>query len=98
MVKPAPAASFKVSQAEFLLQFLIVALDDPTLLGQSDQIAQAAVRVQIRHPVFARFSLALGPLYQQPFFRMRLGPFLGSGANRGVRSGTLVFRRVEGQG
>jgi len=52
VVKAAPAAAFKVAQAEFLLQFLIVAFDDPALFGQRDQIAQLAVFRQIGHPVF----------------------------------------------
>ena len=33
MVKTAPASSFIMSQSEFLLQFLVVALDDPTMFG-----------------------------------------------------------------
>ena len=43
VVKAAPAAAFKVAQAEFLFQFLIVAFDDPALFGQRGQIAQLAV-------------------------------------------------------
>jgi hypothetical protein len=31
MVKAAPASSFIVAQAEFLLQFLVITLDDPAL-------------------------------------------------------------------
>ena len=38
MVKTAPASSFIVAQSEFLLQFFVVALDDPAMLGQSHQI------------------------------------------------------------
>ena len=37
MVKAAPAATLVVAKAEFLLQFLIVALDPPAQLGQLDR-------------------------------------------------------------
>ena len=40
VVKAAPAAAFKMAKAEFLLQFLVIAFDDPTLFGQGHQIAQ----------------------------------------------------------
>ena len=36
VVKAAPAAPFVVSQSQFLLEFLVVALNDPALFGQSD--------------------------------------------------------------
>ena len=66
----APTASFKMAQAEFLLQFLVIPFDDPAaLFGQSNQVAQADVFGQIRQPVFARFGLAAGPFDEQPFFR-----------------------------
>ncbi len=51
MVEAAPAASFKVAQAQFLFQLLIIALDDPTLFAQGDQVAQPGGIGQIRHPV-----------------------------------------------
>jgi hypothetical protein len=43
MMKAAPASSFVLAQPEFLFEFLIIALDDPTLFGQRDQILQIAV-------------------------------------------------------
>ena len=38
MMKPAPASSFKVAESEFLLQFFVITLDNPALLGQTHQI------------------------------------------------------------
>ena len=38
MMKAAPAAPFVVPQSHFLLDLLVVALDDPALLGGCDQI------------------------------------------------------------
>jgi hypothetical protein len=48
MVKPAPASSFIVAQSEFLLQFFVVTLDDPALLGQAHQIGKRGVGGQSR--------------------------------------------------
>lgn len=66
MVKSAPAAAFKMSQPEFLFQFLIVAFDEPALFGQCDQIRQKEVFPQIGQPVRARFGLAARPFDQEP--------------------------------
>ena len=35
MVKTAPASSLIVAQSQFLLQFVVAALDDPALLSQA---------------------------------------------------------------
>jgi hypothetical protein len=35
MMETAPASSFKVPEPQFLLEFLIVAFDDPAVLGQA---------------------------------------------------------------
>jgi hypothetical protein len=43
VVKTAPASPFVMSESEFLLQFLIIALDNPTMFGQSDQISNLGV-------------------------------------------------------
>jgi hypothetical protein len=43
MVKSAPAASFIVSQTEFLFQFLIVSFDDPSMLGPIDQLIEREI-------------------------------------------------------
>jgi hypothetical protein len=40
VVKSAPTPAFLVSQAQFLLEFFIVAFDDPALFGQLDQRLQ----------------------------------------------------------
>ena len=37
MVEAAPAPSFKMSQPDLLLEFLVIALDPPAQLGQIDQ-------------------------------------------------------------
>ena len=43
MVKAAPAASFIVTQSEFLLQFFIVTLDDPAMFSQAHQMPQVGI-------------------------------------------------------
>ena len=40
MVKSAPTPSFIVAQSQFLLEFLIVAFDDPAVFGHLDQRLQ----------------------------------------------------------
>ena len=40
VVKATPSAAFEVSQPQFLLEFLVVSFNDPSLFGQSQQFAQ----------------------------------------------------------
>src|SRR6478672_6449742 len=71
-MKPSPAPAFVMPQSEFLLEFLIILLDNPALLGESNQILQFRTRWQGRKPVLCGLGLRLRPLDQQPFFRMWL--------------------------
>jgi len=48
MMKATPAASFVVTQTEFLLQFLIVPLDHPAMFGQVHQCDQRGIHRQSR--------------------------------------------------
>jgi len=73
MMKAAPSASFIVTEPEFLLQFLIVALDPPAQLGQVNEIPQRHIRRQSGQPVFGGFRFALRPLDQTPFLRPGAG-------------------------
>ena len=72
-MKSAPAASFKVSQTEFLLQFLVIAFDDPAMFGEIDQITERRVNRERGEPVFRGFLLLRRPFDEKPFFRVRLG-------------------------
>ena len=40
MMESAPTATFVVTQPEFLLQFLIIPLDDPAVFGKAHQFDQ----------------------------------------------------------
>src|ERR1035437_3884828 len=71
MVKPAPVPAFEVSQAKFLLQFFVVALDAPAQFCSGNQFAQSDRGGQIRQPVFGWFFFCLRPFDQQPLLRMR---------------------------
>ena len=73
MMKAAPAAPFKVPQPEFLLQFLVIALNNPAVFGEIDQIAERCVGGKRGQPVLRRLLFLLWPFDQKPFFRMRLG-------------------------
>src|SRR4051794_40456545 len=74
MVEAAPAASFVVSQAQFLFQLLVIALDPPAQFGQIDQAIERHVRWESGKPILGGLGLTLGPFDQQPFLAPRLGP------------------------
>src|SRR6267143_1272559 len=71
MVEAAPAASLVVTKPDFLLEFLIVALNAPAQLDKIDEPREADVLRQRREPVPGRLGFPFGPLDQQPF-RMQL--------------------------
>jgi hypothetical protein len=62
MVKAAPASSFIVAQSEFLLQLLVVTLDDPAMLRYPHQIFKWDGSGQSGEPVLGRFCLLARPL------------------------------------
>ena len=68
-MKAAPSASFIVAEPEFLLQFLIVALDPPAQFGEIDEIPQRHIGWQTGQPILRRFGFPVRPLDQTPFFR-----------------------------
>ena len=43
MMKAAPTTSFIVAQPKFLLQFLIIPLDDPAMFGQMHQFPETEI-------------------------------------------------------
>src|ERR1700724_1560545 len=59
MVQPAPVATFKMPQPQFLFQLLIIPFDDPAVFGHLDQIFKCGVQRQRRYPVL---SSVLSPL------------------------------------
>ena len=76
MVEPAPAPALVVPKPEFLLEFLVVALDPPAQLGQVDEALEGDVRGQGREPVCRGLLLLRRPLDQQPFLRAGLAKML----------------------
>src|SRR5258708_36167425 len=72
MMEATPSPTFKMPEADFLLELLIVALDAPTQLGEVDQAMKGDVHGKRRQKGFGRLGLVLGPLDQEPFFRARL--------------------------
>src|SRR6201982_507612 len=71
MVKTAPASSFIMFPCQFLFLLLVVALDDPTMFGQSHQISKLHVFGQSVEPVLGRFGFRAGPLDEEPFLSAR---------------------------
>ena len=66
MVKAAPAASFVMPPSDFLLELLVVAFDDPALLGRRQQILALGFLGQVRQPGLRRLRFFRRPLDQQP--------------------------------
>jgi hypothetical protein len=61
MVEASPAAALVMSKAEFLLEFLVIALDPPAQLGQIDQPLEGDVVGKVGEPIFGRLLLARPP-------------------------------------
>ena len=72
VVKASPASSFIVTEAKFLLEFLIVALDPPAHFGGCDERLKVGIGRQGRKPVFGRCAFAQRPFDEQPFFGIGL--------------------------
>src|SRR5450756_1035694 len=73
MVEAAPAAPLVMSKAEFLLEFLIIALDPPAQLGEIDQAFERCVLREVGEPVLGRLPLVRRPFDQQPFLGAQFG-------------------------
>ena len=73
VVEAAPPAPFVIAKAEFLLEFLVVALDPPAQFRQIDEAVEGDVFGHSGKPIFGRLGLALRPLDQQPLFCARRG-------------------------
>ena len=68
MMKPAPVATFIMTQAELLFQFLVVAFDDPAVFGAMHEFFQTGIVSEIGKPVFGGLGCAAGPLDQHSLF------------------------------
>ena len=73
MVEAAPAPSFKMSQPDLLLEFLIVSFDPPSQLGNVDELTERDVFRKRRQTIFDQLVLAIGPFNQQPLLRPTVG-------------------------
>src|SRR4249919_1333632 len=82
MVKAAPAPTFVVSEADFLLEFEIVSLNPPAQFRLIDHALERDVGRQRGEPVVIRFGFALRPFDQQPLLR------------RGLAAPGVVVRRT----
>ena len=69
MVESPPASALKMTQADFLFEFLVVAFNAPPKLCCIYQLFQGNGRIKVGKPIFCGFRFPLGPLDQQPFFR-----------------------------
>jgi hypothetical protein len=65
-MKTPPTSTLIVTQAEVLLQILVVALDASALMGNADQLIDRRVQRQGGQEALARFGFACRPLDEQP--------------------------------
>jgi hypothetical protein len=75
-MEAAPSATFKLSESDLLLEFLIIALNAPPQPGNIDERRKIDVIRQGRKPVFVRLLLAHEPLDQRPFLQPRRSELL----------------------
>src|SRR5437867_1020440 len=74
MMEPPPAATFEMIEAEFVLELLVVPLDPPAQMSQTDEGGQRGRPGQSREVVLRRRCLTQRPFAQGPLD----GPGLGA--------------------
>ena len=73
VVEALPVPTLVMREAEFLLEFLIVPLDAPAHLGDTDQLLQRGFGRGCGEDVFCWLGLIFRPFDQQPFLGAHLG-------------------------
>src|SRR6516162_4972115 len=93
MMEAPPSAALIVAEADFLFEFLIVALDAPAQLGEVDESAERHALVDGCEPEFRGRSFILRPFDQQRLFgQTRFAPASGRRARARGQSATAVSR------
>ena len=70
-MEAAPAAALVMPEPEFLLEFLVIALDAPAQFRRIDQAREGDVLRQGREPVLGGLRLSRRPFDEEPFLRTR---------------------------
>src|SRR5260370_8296534 len=65
-METAPTASLEMPEAEFLLEFLVIALDAPAQFGESHEFLDRRGSRQRTQEVLGRLDFPFGPLDEQP--------------------------------
>src|SRR5262249_27497221 len=85
-MESAPTTPLVVAQAQLLFQFLIIALNNPTMFCDPHEFLERCVFGKSREPVLGGFRFAFRPFYEQPLHRMGFGqqvvPMCQAEANR----------------
>src|SRR3977135_1205843 len=87
MVEAAPSSPFEMPEPDFLLEFLIVALDPPAHLGNINELPEGVVSWKRREPIFDRLLLTIGPIDQEPLLRTRVGERVHTMCNTNAQAG-----------
>lgn len=61
MMEAAPSPTFIMSEPEFLLELLVIAIDVPAQLGKVDEALERDVFRQRREPILGRLRRIFGP-------------------------------------
>ena len=75
MMKPAPAATFIMAKADFLLEIMVVTFDPPSAFGDRNKLLQRDICWKCGEPVFDWGFITLGPFHHEPLFGSRLTAF-----------------------
>ena len=68
MVEAWPPAALVVTEPDFLLELLIIALNSPAQFCEIDKSAEGHVLIDSGEPIFRGLRLSDGPFDQQRFF------------------------------
>ena len=82
MMEAPPGAALVMAEADFLLEFLIVALDAPAQLGEVDQGGKRHVAIDGREPEFRGCSFVLGHSISSVSSAKRASPCIGATRTR----------------
>ena len=94
MMESLPASPFEMSQAEFALQFLVVAFDAPSQLDDVAENRERHILGQGREPVFGWLRLALRPFDDETFDGMRRHEFVVTRGRPDPRGGEARRQRL----
>src|SRR5215475_15034083 len=68
VMETAPAAALEMIEAQFLFEFLIIALNAPAQLGEAHEVGEGCCHWQRRQPILGGVGRGARPLDEEPLF------------------------------